>query len=84
MSTNVTQVKITLPDKLHDFASSQAGKFGLTLSSYIKHLIISDVKDMQYPIYHASQKIEESYKKAIDERGDAAEINDLDSYFKSL
>ncbi len=78
MSTSVTQIKISLPDPLYDYLSSKAGKFGLTLSSYVKNLIIDDVKDMDYPVYQASNKIEESYKKALQERNRATEISDVD------
>ncbi len=84
MSTNVTQVKVSLPDPLYDYLQSKAGKFGLTLSSYIKNLIIDDVKDMDYPVYQASAKTEESYKKALLERDRATEIKDVDEYFKTL
>lgn len=84
MSTTVTQIKISLPDPLYDYISSKAGKFGLTLSSYVKNLIIDDVKNMDYPVYQASNKVEESYKKAIQERNQATEIHDVDKYFKTL
>ncbi len=84
MSASVTQIKISLPDPLYDYLSSKAGKFGLTLSSYVKNLIIDDVKDMDYPVYQASDKIEESYKKALQERNQATEISDVDEYFKTL
>lgn len=84
MSTAVTQIKISLPDPLYDYLSSKAGKFGLTLSSYVKNLIIDDVKNMDYPVYQASNKTEESYKKALQERNQATEVNDVDKYFKTL
>jgi hypothetical protein len=84
MSTDVTQIKISLPDQLYDYLSSKAGKFGLTLSSYIKNLILNDVKDMDYPIYQASAKTEDSYKKALQERNKAVEVTDVDDYFKTL
>ena len=84
MSTDVTQIKVSLPNPLYDYLSSKAGKFGLTLSSYIKNLIINDVKDMDYPTYQASAKTEDSYKKAIQEQDKAVEVTDVDEFFKSL
>jgi len=84
MSTSVTQIKVSLPGPLYDYLNSKAGKFGLTLSSYVKNLIIDDVKDMDYPAYQASDKIEESYKKALQERNQATEISDVDEYFNTL
>lgn len=84
MHTNVTQLKLSLPDPLYDYLNSKAGKFGLTLSSYVKNLIINDVRDMDYPTYQASGKTEESYKKALQERSAAMKVNDVGEYFKTL
>lgn len=84
MDTNGTQVKVSLPGPLYDYASSKAGKFGITLSSYIKNLIINDVKDMDYPVYRAAAKTEESYQKAIQERDSAMEVKDVDTFFETL
>jgi len=84
MITNTSQLKITLPNPLYDYLASKAGKFGLTLSSYVKNLIIDDVKDMDYPTFQASAKIEKSYKEALKERGQAVEITDIDKYFNNL
>ena len=39
---------------------------------------------MDYPVYQASDKIEESYKKTLQERNQATEISDVDEYFKTL
>lgn len=84
MDINGTQVKVSLPGPLYDYASSKAGKFGITLSSYIKNLIINDVKDMDYPVYQASAKIEESYQKAMEERDKAVAVKDIDAFFETL
>lgn len=85
MSNNSTsQIKISLPNPLYDYLSSKAGKFGLTLSSYVKNLIINDVKDIDFPTFQASAKIEQSYKDALNKRDQATEISDLDTYFKNL
>lgn len=84
MDNTKTQVKVSLPGPLYDYASSKAGKFGITLSSYIKNLILNDVKDMEYPIYQASRKTEASYQKALQERDQAAEVKDIDAFFDAL
>ena len=83
-STPSVQVKVTLPAQLQEFAQSKADKFGMTLSSYIKYLVLDDVKDVEYPIMKASKKTEDSYKKAMQERSEAIEVNDVDDYFDSL
>lgn len=84
MSTSISQIKISIPDPLYDYINSKADKFGLTLSSYIKNLIINDVKDMECPIFQASNKVEQSYRQALNERDQAIEVNDVDEFFKTL
>ncbi len=84
MSTNVTQIKITLPDPLYDYISSKADKFGLTLSSYVKNLIINDVKDMEYPTYQASPKVEATYIQALEEKDQATEVKNITTFFSEL
>ena len=81
---NVAQLKITLPLPLYDYVCSRAGRFGLTLSLYVKNLILNDVKDMDVPVRAASKKLEKSYKKALQERKGAVEVNDVEKYLKSL
>jgi len=83
-NNSTSQIKISLPHPLYDYLSSKASKFGLTLSSYVKNLIINDVKDLDFPAFKASAKIEQSYKNALSERDQAIEISDLDTYFKNL
>jgi hypothetical protein len=63
MQTRTTQIRITLPIKLQGYLQTKADKFGLGLSAYVKNLIIDDVKDVEYPIYEASEQVEKSYKK---------------------
>lgn len=39
------QLKITLPPELHEHLQASAKKYGLTMTSYVKNLIIQDVKE---------------------------------------
>ena len=78
MATDVTQIKVTIPNALLEYLASKAGKFGLTLSAYVKHLIVNDVKDMDLPIYKMSDATEKRGLEAIEEyrAGKTKEIND--------
>lgn len=51
-----TQIKITLPEELYFHLKSKADKFGLNLASYVRHLVINDVKDSDIPVFKMSQK----------------------------
>lgn len=82
--TDTTQLKISLPLPLYDFLNSKAGKFGVTLSSYVRNLIINDVKDMDFPTYQASAQTEDAYTKAQQQKDQAIEVKDTDQFLDSL
>ncbi|MBU3935253.1 hypothetical protein KJ909_01120 [Patescibacteria group bacterium] len=84
MQTQNTQLRVTLPVQLQAYLQTKASKFGLSLSAYVKNLIINDVQDVDYPIFQASDGVEKSYKKAIKDRSKAVEVNDIDQYFSNL
>ncbi|MBI1869354.1 hypothetical protein HYS11_00085 [Candidatus Gottesmanbacteria bacterium] len=84
MITPQVQIKLNLPLNLKEFAESKAGKFGITLASYVKHLILKDVEDMDYPTYAASERIERVAKKALKERHKAVRVTNVEEFFKNL
>lgn len=84
MITQQTQIKINLPVALREFLESKASKFGLPLASYIKHLILKDVEDMEYPEFEASDRTIRAYKRALKEKNKAIEVTDIDEFFKNL
>jgi antitoxin component of RelBE/YafQ-DinJ toxin-antitoxin module len=80
------QVKVTLPAQLQQFVQSKADKFGMTVSSYIKHLVLDDVRDMDMPIFTMSAQTEEIALKALEEhrQGKTTEIKDIDEFLADL
>lgn len=86
MATDVTQIKVTLPNPLLDYLSSKAGKFGLTLSAYVKHLIVNDVKDMEFPTYQMSERTEKVMEQAIEEDrlGKTKVMDNVDKFIDGL
>ena len=81
MNTQQAQIKLNLPLPLKDYLESKAGKFGMPLAGYIKHLILKDVEQMDFPTFEASDKTIQAYKKALQEKVEAKSIDDL---FKEL
>jgi len=67
INTNSTQIKITLPDELYLHLKSKADKFGLNLASYIRHLVINDVKDVDIPVFKMSGKREKIALNALED-----------------
>lgn len=85
-TTSASQVKITLPEQLHAYLKSKADRFGLTLSAYVKNLIIDDVKDMDMPTFKMSREREKIALQAIDDykKGKTQMIDNIDEYLNSL
>lgn len=83
---NTSQVKVTLPNQLYFYLKSRADKFGLTTSSYLKNLIIDDVKDLDLPTFPMSEKNETNGQRALKEyrAGKTKKLIDIDAYFKSI
>ena len=57
-SVQTTQIKVTLSNELYLHLKSKAEKLGLNLASYIRHLVINDVKDIEIPVFKMSEKRE--------------------------
>ena len=62
-----TQVKVTLPYELYFYVKSKADKFGLNLASYLKHLVVNDVKDIDTPVFKMSDVREKIALKAVED-----------------
>lgn len=84
MITEQTQIKINLPVTLREFLESKASKFGLPLATYIKHLILKDVEDMEYPVFEASDRTIKKAEKALKNKDKSVVIDDIDKFFKKL
>lgn len=86
MSTIQSQIKITLPQQLKDLIQSKAQKFGLPIAGYVKHLILKDIENMDYPVFQASGATEKAYQKARQAEAvdKLAEPDDISEFLKSL
>ena len=84
--TNANQIKITIPEELYAYLKSKADKFGLTMSSYIKNLIIDDVKDVDIPTFKMSKSREKIALNALRdfEENKTRKINNIDKYLNSI
>jgi len=85
MNTQQAQIKLNLPLPLKDYLDSRASKFGMPLAGYIKHLILKDVADMDYPTYQASEQTEKAYEDALKNRKKAIKVTgDIDTFLENL
>lgn len=61
MPTTQSQIKLNLPLPLKKKVEERASAYGITLSSYIRHLILQDV---DIPTFQASERAEKAYRQA--------------------
>lgn len=77
MSTPQAQIKITLPLPLKEFLESKAQKFGMPVAGYVRHLIVQEVKDMDYPVFEMSKRTEQRAKEAMEHIDEAVDADDF-------
>ena len=83
MITQQAQIKVNLPIQLKEFLESKAVKYGMPLGGYIRHLILKDVSENEYPSFIASKDTENAYKdaKKQEKEGTLTNVEDLDAFF---
>lgn len=84
MITQQAQIKINLPLGLKDFLESKSQKYGMPMAGYIKHLILKDVADLDYPVFRISKNSENKAIKALKKRKGAIRVSNVSEYFKNL
>jgi len=86
LNTQTTQIKVTLPDELYFYLKSKAEKFGLNMASYVRHLVINDVKNIDIPVFKMSEKTEKRGLQALKEHkaGKTTKIKDIGKYLNDL
>ncbi len=58
------QIRVTLPVQLQGFLQTKASKNGLSLSAYIRNLVINDVQDVEYPLFEMSSQAKSDLRAA--------------------
>ena len=84
MITIQSQIKINLPLSLKDFLESKAQKFDMPITGYVKHLILKDVSDMDFPTFKISTASEIKARKALADKNNAVKVTDVSNFFKKL
>lgn len=84
MITQQSQIKINLPVPLKEFLESKAQKFGMPLAGYVKHLILKDVEDLDYPVFEASDRTIQKAKEALKNKDKAIIVENVDEFFQNL
>ena len=84
MNTGQIQVRLSLTDQLYQFLLGQSSRLGIPVTQVIKHMVIEKAQQDNFPVFQASVQTETAYHEAMADERNAIEINDIDSFFKSL
>ena len=84
MTTPQIQLKVSLSQQLSDLLESRAARLGVPVTQFVKHLIIKEVEEEDYPTFPASERTIQKAKKALAEKDKAITVSDIHEYFKNL
>lgn len=60
-----TQIKLNLPSMLMDFLVSRSQRFGVPITTYMKHLIMKDAESVDFPLFKATEMVDTAYEEAV-------------------
>jgi predicted DNA-binding protein len=78
------QIKISLSKTLNARLEAKAANLGVPATQFVKHLILKEVEEEQFPVFQASDWTEDRVKKALAQKEQAEEVTDLHEFFKDL
>lgn len=81
MNATQIQLKISLSQQLRDLLASKAARVGIPVTQLVKHLIIKEVEDVEYPVFHMSQSSENRAREAMQHIDKAVDASD---FFRQL
>ncbi len=84
IQTSQVQLKLSLSEQLNDLLESKAARFGVPVTQFVKHLILKEVEDEEYPTFKASKRVEKASKKALEEYDKLPLYTNVQDFFKSL
>lgn len=83
METVMTQIKINLPVTLKKKIKAKADKWGLSLATYIKYMIVNKVEE-EYPTFEVSDRVIKVIKDIESGKEKAIPIDNLKEYFAKI
>lgn len=83
METVMTQIKINLPVALKRKIKAKADKWGLSLATYIKYMIVNKVEE-EYPTFEASKRVKKVIKDIESGKEKVIPIGNLKEYFAKI
>lgn len=84
MNTAQVQLKVSLSQQLNDLLQSKAIRLGVPTTQFVKHLIIKEVENEEYPAFEASERTIRKAKKAMKEIDKSVIVNDVHKFFQEM
>lgn len=81
MSATQIQLKISLSEQLSELLASKAARVGVPVTQLVKHLIIKEVEDLDYPTFQMSESTGKRAQEAMEQIDKAVDASD---FFKQL
>jgi len=80
-ATGQLQIRISVSNQLGGLLNAKAQRLGVPLTQFVKHILLTEVKDEEYPVFPASDRVIQKAKKALKERHKAVKITDIHEFF---
>lgn len=81
---STAQIKLNLPMEMKILAEKKAKKFGLTLSSYLRYLLLNEIKVEEYPVYEASDRTEKAVARAMKNKDKWVKVDNMKEFLNNL
>lgn len=81
IQSSQVQLKISLSKQLSDLLESKAVRLGVPVTQFVKHLILKEIENEEYPTFIASERVERNTKKALEKYDKAVDASD---FFRTL
>ena len=81
-----SQLRITIPTQIQDLLYSKSDRYGLSMSAYVKNLIINDVKDIDLPVFQMNSKTEKIALQGLNDhkKGKTHNIENIEDFLASV
>lgn len=84
IDTGQIQIRVSVSQQLGDLLKSKAERLGVPITQLVKHLIIDEVKNEEYPVFKASDSTEKAAKEAMEHIDEAVDIENVNDFFNNL
>lgn len=79
----MTQIKINLPVALKKKMKAKADKWGLSLATYIKYMMVQKLEE-EHPTFEASDRVKKDLEDVIKGKVKTTKVKNITDFFDKL